>query len=225
MEIALRERVVARLSEPRPSRKRAPRILEPSFSAVGLVLGLFFFAISLTPSLLPRAGYAQGINSGVAFMVGYGIGTAVFAVYRFLGIPRAKGHVRIGLIVAAMALIGFQAALAIWAYVGWQNQVRLSFGMEPLSPLVWPVIVVVAAAVAAVLLIIARSLRTLFMVRQFGNDQKIDKEYKAWGGNGLKLFPPKEGEDAVAALDELVTVYKANFEEFAKNARTRLAAK
>lgn len=73
--------------------------------------------------------------------------------------------------------------------------------------------------------IYGRSLRTLFMVRQFGNDQKIDKEYKAWGGNGLKLFPPKEGEDAVAALDELVTVYKANFEEFAKNARTRLAAK
>lgn len=73
--------------------------------------------------------------------------------------------------------------------------------------------------------IYGRSLRTLFMVRQFGNDQKIDKEFKAWGGNGLKLFPPKEGEDAIAALDELVSVYKANFDEFAKNARTRLAAK
>lgn len=73
--------------------------------------------------------------------------------------------------------------------------------------------------------IYGRSLKTLFMVRQFGNDQKIDKEYKAWGGNGLKLFPPKEGEDSIAALDELVGVYKANFEEFAKNARTRLAAK
>lgn len=73
--------------------------------------------------------------------------------------------------------------------------------------------------------IYGRSLRTLFMVRQFGNDQKIDKEFKSWGGNGLKLFPPKEGEDAIAALDELVTVYQANFEEFAKNARTRLAAK
>jgi hypothetical protein len=73
--------------------------------------------------------------------------------------------------------------------------------------------------------IYGRSLRTLFMVREFGNDQKIDKEFKSWGGNGLKLFPPKEGEDAIAALDELVTVYQANFEEFAKNARTRLAAK
>jgi hypothetical protein len=71
-------------------------------------------------------------------------------------------------------------------------------------------------------MIYGRSLRTLFMVRKFGNDQKIDAEYKAWGGNGLSLFPPKEGEDAVAALDELVSVYKANFVEFAKNAKPKL---
>jgi hypothetical protein len=72
--------------------------------------------------------------------------------------------------------------------------------------------------------IYGRSLRTLFMLRDFGNDQKVDFEYKAWGGNGLKLFPPKEGEDAIAALDELVSVYQANFDEYAKNARTRMVA-
>lgn len=48
---------------------------------------------------------------------------------------------------------------------------------------------------------------------------------KTLDANGLKLFPPKEGEDAIAALDELVTDYKANFEEFARNARTALARK
>lgn len=72
--------------------------------------------------------------------------------------------------------------------------------------------------------IYGRSLRTLFMFRDFGADQKIDKEYKAWGGNGLKLFPPKEGEDAVAALDELVKVFSWNFDEYANNARKSLAA-
>ncbi len=72
--------------------------------------------------------------------------------------------------------------------------------------------------------IYGRSLRTLFMFRNFGADQKIDREYKAWGGNGLKLFPPKEGEDAIAALDELVGVYKKNFDEYARNARKALAA-
>jgi hypothetical protein len=68
-----------------------------------------------------------------------------------------------------------------------------------------------------------RSLKTLFMFRNFGNDQTIDKQYKAWGGDGLKLFPPKEGEDAIAALNELTGVYKQNFVEYARNARTALA--
>lgn len=74
-------------------------------------------------------------------------------------------------------------------------------------------------------MIYGRSLRTLFMFRDFGDDQKIDTEYKAWGGNGLSLFPPKEGEDAVAALDELVTKYQLNFTEYANNARKKLASK
>ena len=155
-------RVRHRPSDPQPSRERAPGILEPSFSAVGLVVGLYFFAISLTPSLLPRAGYVQGIGSGVAFMVGYSLGVAVFTVWRFLRGPTATGRVRLALVLVSLTLIGAQAALAIWAYVGWQNDLRLTFGMEPLSPLVWPVIVIVGAATAAVLLVLARSLRTLF---------------------------------------------------------------
>lgn len=73
--------------------------------------------------------------------------------------------------------------------------------------------------------IYGRSLRTLFMLRDFGNDDTIDYEYKAWGGNGLKLFPPKEGEDSTAALDELVSVFKANFTEYANNARKSIKSK
>jgi hypothetical protein len=72
--------------------------------------------------------------------------------------------------------------------------------------------------------IYGRSLRTLFMYRKFDSQQHIVKEYKAWGGNGLKLFPPKEGEDAIAALDELAGVYQKNFEEYAANARRSLAS-
>lgn len=68
--------------------------------------------------------------------------------------------------------------------------------------------------------IYGRSLRTLFMLREFGNDSHIDFEYKAWGGNGLHHFPPREGEDASAALGELVTVFRQNFEEYAGNERS-----
>lgn len=73
--------------------------------------------------------------------------------------------------------------------------------------------------------IYGRSLRTLFMFRDFGTDQTIDKQYKAWGGNGLSLFPPKEGEDAIAALDELVQTFKRNFDEYSNNARKSLGAR
>ncbi|GAA4643157.1 hypothetical protein GCM10023115_11170 [Pontixanthobacter gangjinensis] len=73
-------------------------------------------------------------------------------------------------------------------------------------------------------MIYGRSLKTLFMVRNFGDDGKIDKQYKAWGGNGLKKFPPKEGEDALEGLDELNSVFQLNFEEYANNAKKRLSS-
>ena len=68
--------------------------------------------------------------------------------------------------------------------------------------------------------IYGRSLKALFMYRQFGSAQSKPKIFKSWGGNGLKLFPPKEGEDVQAANAELASVFKADFEEFAKNARS-----
>ncbi|MFV0632835.1 alpha/beta hydrolase [Demequina sp.] len=156
------ERVRRRLTEPPPPRARPPRILEPSFSAVGLLIGLYFFAISLTPSLLPREGYLQGLASGVAMMLGYGLGATLFGLWKFLRVPTATGRVRMVLVVASLALITFQAVVAIWAYVGWQNDIRLTFGMEPQSPLVWPVIVAVAALTSATILIVARSIRAIF---------------------------------------------------------------
>lgn len=70
-----------------------------------------------------------------------------------------------------------------------------------------------------------RWLKTLFLYRNFGTDQTIDGEYQAWADDHLKLFPPKEGEDAIAALDELGGVFKGNFDEFARNARSALARK
>lgn len=65
--------------------------------------------------------------------------------------------------------------------------------------------------------IYGRSLKTLFMYREFGAAKDKPWIYKAWGGNGLKTFPPKPGEDVQAANDELVSTFKKNFEEYAHN--------
>jgi hypothetical protein len=62
-----------------------------------------------------------------------------------------------------------------------------------------------------------RTLRTLFMFRSFGAAKENPVIYKSWGGNSLKLFPAKPGEDVEAANTELVTTFKKNFEEFTQN--------
>ena len=73
--------------------------------------------------------------------------------------------------------------------------------------------------------IYGRSLKTLFMLRNFGASKEGPAIYKGWGGNGLKKFPPKPGEDVQAANEELVSVFKADFEEFARNAAKAPTAK
>lgn len=139
-----------------------PGILERTFSAPGLIVGALFFAASLAPSLLPRAGYVQGIASGITFMIGYGIGAGAQALWSYLGIGSLHGRLRqvvVGILVGLVALV---TVLGVWRQVGWQNEVRAIFGMEPVSWTAWPVILVVAVVVAALILIVSRSLRALF---------------------------------------------------------------
>jgi hypothetical protein len=65
--------------------------------------------------------------------------------------------------------------------------------------------------------IYGRSLKTAFWFRDFGSATQQSKKYTTMGGNGLKLFPPKEGEDVTASNRELVEVFKKNFTEAAGN--------
>ena len=62
-----------------------------------------------------------------------------------------------------------------------------------------------------------RSLRTSFMFRQFPAGAAEPTIRKTTGGNGLKIFPAKEGEDTTAADAELVGIFQKNFTEAAEN--------
>ena len=62
-----------------------------------------------------------------------------------------------------------------------------------------------------------RSLRTSFMLRQFPAGAAEPTIRKTTGGNGLKIFPAKAGEDTTAADAELVTIFQKNFTEAAEN--------
>ena len=143
----------AQQSEAAPS--APPRVFRLSFSGVGLWFAALFFAFSLYPSLLPRAGYVQGIASGITVMVGYGLGVGLQTLWRFLQIPtprasRAKIIKRVFLVLLVLTV-----GTAIWQYVGWQNEVRGIFDQPSITPVTWPVIVLVGVLVAALILVVA----------------------------------------------------------------------
>lgn len=62
-----------------------------------------------------------------------------------------------------------------------------------------------------------RSLRTSFILRTFDATAAKPKIRKTTGGNGLKIFPAKKGEDTTAADAELVSIFQKNFTEAAEN--------
>ncbi|HQR80521.1 MAG TPA: alpha/beta-hydrolase family protein, partial [Actinomycetota bacterium] len=150
--------------------KPYPRVFSLRFSGVGMWFAALFFAFSLFPSLLPRAGYVQGIASGITIMIGYGIGAGGHALWRFLEVPTPRPSRARVIKAVLLGLVGLAVASAVWQYVGWQNEVRNIFGKPSISPSTWPVIVAVTVLVAGLILIVARSLRKLavFATRLLG---------------------------------------------------------
>jgi len=143
-------------------RPRPPRVFERRFSRVGLVVGGLFFAASLTPSLMPRSSAVQGAVSGIALALGYGIGAGGSALWHYLQIRTLQGRARRVVLSVLVGAIVVAVAVAQWRFVGWQNDQRRLFGMEPISPTAWPVLVVVTVLVSMLLLVLSRALRLLF---------------------------------------------------------------
>jgi uncharacterized membrane protein len=136
--------------------------LRPSLSIVGVLVGTLFFAMSLSPSLLPRPFVVQGLLSGLSFAVGYGLGVAGLAAWNFLGLPVAgRRHGRV-LVLGAGAFCALAAIVFLWRASTWQNSLRAMMGMEQDWGLEPAIVGPVAALVFVVLLVLARLFRRLF---------------------------------------------------------------
>lgn len=134
----------------------AARTLHP----VGLAVALLFFAWSMSPSLLPRAWYLQGVATGISVGIGYGLGCATAWVVRRCGIsPQWSVRIRrIGwwtLAGAAAVVVPTFLVLGSW----WQQIVRDLIGMPRAERSFYLLVLLLALVIALALVAIGRGLR------------------------------------------------------------------
>lgn len=138
------------------------------YTFTGTAMGLVFLYFSLTPSLLPRGPLFQGLVSGGAGAIGYGIG--VFAVWlvRYLrskdsSPPAPRWAWLVLVVVGAIGMV-----LAIFWFHRWQDDVRDLMGVPRLGFWDYPLAGAIALVTLFVLVEIGQALRLLvrFLVRQ-----------------------------------------------------------
>ncbi|WP_182866498.1 alpha/beta hydrolase [Rhodopirellula sp. JC639] len=123
-----------------------------SFSFVGLIVATLFFAASLTPSLLPRNYWVQGILSGFSLAIGYGVGIAVLTLYRFFELREPTGKTQRIAKRVTVALVAVVSVAFVWRMTFWQNSIRERMEMPRLET-AYPYRVALIAVVCAVILI------------------------------------------------------------------------
>jgi uncharacterized membrane protein len=104
-----------------------------SFSFVGLVAAALLFAASVTPSLLPRTYYFQGVLSGFAISVGYSLGVALILLYQFLELPNPSIRLERSSKVLASILVASVVVVSLRHMAFWQDSIRELMDMPELE--------------------------------------------------------------------------------------------
>ena len=120
------------------------------YTFTGTAVGMVFLWLSLTPSLLPRGPLFQGLVSGVAGAIGYGLGVFGVWLVRFMqskrSSPKAPRWAWMTLVV--LAALGVVFGIVYFRY--WQDHVRDLMGVPRLHWLNY----LQAGALAVVLLFV-----------------------------------------------------------------------
>ncbi len=137
-------------------------VLAKSFSAIGLLVGILFFAASLTPSLMPRSYLVQGALSGFCAALGYGAGVAAVWLWRYLEIPVPGARVQKSAHWIAVVLCIGTAGLFLWKAAEWQNTVRSLMGLGPVESVEPVELAAIALSIFLVVILLARLFRRTF---------------------------------------------------------------
>jgi uncharacterized membrane protein len=103
------------------------------YTFFGTAVGLMFVWLSLTPSLLPRGPLFQGLVSGAAGAIGYGLGVFGVWLVRYLRSKDTSPPAprRAWVVLVVIGLIG-QTLAVVWFHV-WQDDVRDLMGVPRLG--------------------------------------------------------------------------------------------
>lgn len=114
--------------------RRIERIIDLNY--VGLVVATAFFALSVTPSLLPRDWMFQGLISGINAALGYGVGCVLEWLFRLWVRPRLRDisvpptWVRYAVKSLVLTGCGVSAAYMLVHSASWQREITALMGME-----------------------------------------------------------------------------------------------
>ncbi|MEJ8475353.1 alpha/beta hydrolase [Roseibium algae] len=134
-------------------------------SALGVALGLLFFAASLTPSMIPKSAVLFGVLGGLAMTIGYLIAVVLIGLWHYMQLPVTHSKIGRGLVRSALTLMGIAALIwGLMIHRPGQDSIRALMGMEPLGSGHEVLVLAVSAAVFMVLLLLGRIF--LFFIRR-----------------------------------------------------------
>ncbi|KAF0847988.1 alpha/beta hydrolase [Nocardia caishijiensis] len=149
----------------------------------GLVVATLFFALSVTPSLVPRDWLFQGLISGINAAIGYGLGCVLeWALRRWVRprIPLAGPPDRVRYAVKAAVLVAcaIVAAGMLVQSARWQREITSLMGMEGTTTPAYLRTGLLSVAVGVAVAAVYRTVRELILVlaRQLNQWVRVPRE-------------------------------------------------
>ncbi|WP_040773678.1 alpha/beta hydrolase [Nocardia pneumoniae] len=161
--------------------RRAEEIIDLNY--VGLVVATVFFALSVTPSLLPRDWLFQGLISGINAALGYGVGCLLEWLFRLWVRPRLKFSppptwVRYAAKSAILFTAALSAALMLVQSARWQREITALMGMAGTTTPAYLRTGLLSVAVGAAAVAVYRTVREIirFLARLLNRWVRVPRE-------------------------------------------------
>lgn len=161
--------------------RRAEVIIDLNY--VGLVVATLFFALSVTPSLVPRDWLFQGLISGINAALGYGLGCVLEWVFRRwvrprIPVPGPPDRVRYALKVVVLVGCALVAAVMLIQSARWQRELTAVMGMTGTTTQAYLRTGLLSLLVGAAVVAVYRTVRelVLFVARQLNRWVRVPRE-------------------------------------------------